>query len=195
MLCFKNDTDDPARTLSGLTSQNHLAKSVFKLHHFRGWLQGTDVTYGSSQTWAELCSDASPLQMLSLSFTGGSPLHSSPHFGSRPSQLAFGMNREWPCPTEIQKCHLAPSDHMELSQSYIAGEEQKPLVSNACIIRKLLEFLRHSSHPHNLSGWVRAPCSGIRFYPAPGTLITLPNQALISAWWKHCPWYFCWSYF
>lgn len=166
---------------------------MFKLYHYRAWLQGTDVTYGSPQTWAELCSG--PLQTLSLSFPGGSLLHSSPHLASRPSQLAFGMNREWPCPTKIRKCHLAPSDHTELSQRYIAGEQQKPLVSNSCIIRKLLEFLRHSTHPHNLSGWVRVPHSGIGFNPAPGTLITLPNQSLISAQWKHCPWYFCCSYF
>lgn len=128
-------------------------------------------------------------------YRGDHPCTALPHFGSRPSQLAFGMRGEWPFPIEIQKCHLAPSGHVDLSQSYIAGEEQKPLVSNSCIIRKLLEFLRHSSHPYNVSSWERAPCSRIGFYPAPGTLITLPNQSLITARWKHCPWYFCWSYF
>lgn len=72
---------------------------------------------------------------------------------------------------------------MELLERCIAGGEQKTLVSNSGVIRKLLEFHRHSSQTHSLSDWVRTPCSGIGFYPAPGTLIILPLircQSLLS---------------
>lgn len=149
MLCFKNDTDDPARTLSGLNSQNHMVKSVFKLYHFRAWLKGTDVTYGSPQTWAELCSGVYPLQTLSLSFTRGITLAQlSPLWQwTKPACIWHEQGMAHGNP----KMPLGTIKPHEAFLKLIADEEQKPLVSNSCIIRKLLEFLRHSSQPHNPS--------------------------------------------
>lgn len=99
-----------------------------------------------------------------------------------------------PCVPKLHQRHFAASDRMELFYSRIAGEEWKTLVSNSCVIRKLLEFLRLSSQTLYLSN-SEMPCSGIGFYPAPGTMITLPNQPPASARWNRSLPYFYWSYF
>lgn len=120
-----------------------------------------------------------------------------PHFGSGPSQTRFGTIKErvwdrnniytWLCCLLTALSHQTPrmSLHSIRSRGAFLKLHCRQGAENPCF--KLLRYQKTSRvswafiQTHNLSDSVRMPCSGIRFYPAPGTPIILPNQSPISA--------------
>lgn len=138
---------------------------------------------------------ASPLEIFSLSFTGGITLAQLSPLWQQTQPACICHKQGMALSHQNLKMPLGTiRPHGAFPKLHCRRGAEPP-----CF--KLLHYQKTSRvsqafiTPHNLCGWVRVPCSRIGFYPAPGTLITLPNQSLISARWKHCLWYFCWSYF